>query len=131
MDILEDNEYTLIIRYNNKKNSILSDGTIMYSKSSNPFHPTYSQLSKGTPVCIVGSGKLSGVMMFYGTLSKIPEYTQTDQINRFTKPYKSEYENINVWKFSINILDDPFIDITDEPEWNIIKKIISPRLFQT
>ena len=99
----------------------------MYSKSSNPSHPTYSQ---DTHVCILGSGKLSGVLLVYGKLSKTPEYTQTDQINRFTTPYKREYENIDVWKISINILDKPLIDITDEPEWNIIKKIISPRLFQ-
>ena len=56
----------------------------MYSKSSNPSHPTYSQLSQDTHVCIVGSGKLSGVLLVYGKLSKTPEYTQTDQINRFT-----------------------------------------------
>ena len=131
MEILNDNEYTLIIRYNNKKNSIFSDGTIMYSKSNNEFHPTYSTLLEGTPVSIIGSKGLSGIMLGYGTLSRNPEYTQTDEINRFTPPYKQEYENINVWKFSINIVDYPFIDITDEPEWNIIKKIIAPRLFQT
>ena len=60
-----------------------------------------------------------------------PQIIKNDQVHRFTPPYKHQYENTNVWKFSINILDKPFIDITDELEWNIIKNIIALRLFQT
>lgn len=109
MEFINDSEYTLIIRYNNKKIPF-SQMELLCTAS-----PTYSRLSSGTPVCIIGSKGLSGLLLGYGTLSGAPEYTQTDEINRFTPPYKREYENINVWKFSINILDYPFIDITDEP----------------
>jgi len=128
MEFITDNEYTLIIRYNPKKNTGKSDGTIMYSKSNNSLHPTYSKLQQGTQVCIIGSKLYSGIILFSGVLNKTPEYLKTDQVHRFTDPYKYEYINTNVWKFSISIVDNPNIDITDEPEWNKIKRIIFPVL---
>jgi hypothetical protein len=111
---------TLIIRFNEAYNNMsLSDGAIMYTKKLNG--PSYYDLH-------VGSGKkFSGIHLYSGLLSRIPEILEeADEKQRFKNP--CNYDNIPVYKFSINITESPNIDIKNTAEWTYIKSIVYPRI---
>lgn len=118
---------TLIIRFNEAYNNMsLSDGAIMYTKKLNG--PSYYDLHVGTRVKIIGSGKkFSGIHLYSGLLSRIPEILkEADEKQRFKNP--CNYDNIPVYKFSINITESPNIDIKNTAEWTYIKSIVYPRI---
>jgi hypothetical protein len=126
VDKKEINSRKFCIRFNPAINTKKSDGTVMYSKSTNITHPTYSNLRSGTEVWIVGSGRSSGIFMYKGIISKTPEFLpEADELDRLKKPEK--YLKKSVWKFSIDILESPNMNIKKTNTWNIIKNIVSPR----
>jgi hypothetical protein len=118
---------TLIIRFNYLHNNMsFSDGTVMYSKKLNG--PLYNNLQVGTNVKIIGSGKkLSGIHLYSGVLSSIPVIlNEPDEKHRFLIPFS--YDNIRVYKFTIDITESPNIDIKHTLEWRNIKSVVYPRI---
>ena len=85
---------TLIIRYNPDKNSELSDFKKIFSKAINK---NYSKLSIGTPVSIIGSGKISGKLKVSGELKETPVKRKLtdDELNNFLLKKKKK-EKINL-----------------------------------
>jgi hypothetical protein len=114
------------IKFNSSYNSDQSDGTIMYSKSKNRNHPTYKNLQPGTEVWIIRSGRVSGILMHKGVISKKTEFLpEADELNRFKNP--GEYLKKSVWKFYITILESPNTNIKKTNAWDAIKSVMCPR----
>jgi diphthamide synthase subunit DPH2 len=114
---------TLIIRYNPKENTILSDYTKMYSRSSSR---VYGKLYANQPVVIVGSGSKSGIIVCTGFLSTIPSrITRPDEIDRLVDARKW---NKKVWLFNITVENIEEVDIRGTGKWDIIKYVVCPRI---
>ena len=113
----------LIMRYNPKNNTNLSNGTIMYTKRP---RDKYFEIPINTPVLIIGSGSKSGILLYKGLLKKVERKNQVDQMCRVTNP--NTYRNIPVIKFNIQITEMSNRSIRHERYWQSVKNVIYPLL---
>jgi hypothetical protein len=112
----------LVMRYNDKYNTKLSDRTEMYSKRLN-----YTKLQKGQKICIIGSGKKrSGEIITYGELKEEPSIITLSANNKSRLKNCNTNGNFTYFKITILVNNINIHLLSKDP----ILKIVSPRLLK-